>query len=225
MSCRWKRNWPETQANFRAWWHGRGLVLNLGDFPVTPPALAVADPGEAASPVQKHADAAWIAARCRAQRANRDYEHGDILPVAFVDWGTVSLAAYLGAEVELTPDTVWYHPRPGDPLAWGPLRFDPAARWFRIHEDIYRQGMQAAAGDFVVGQPGIGSNIEVLAALRGAEALMADLIERPEWVQERLWAINQAFFAAYQRVHEPSGCPTAASARRISPSGVRAAPR
>ena len=133
MSCRWKRNWPETQANFRAWWHGRGLVLNLGDFPVTPPALAVADPGEAASPVQKHADAAWIAARCRAQRANRDYEHGDILPVAFVDWGTVSLAAYLGAEVELTPDTVWYHPRPGDPLAWGPLRFDPAARWFRIH--------------------------------------------------------------------------------------------
>jgi 5-methyltetrahydrofolate--homocysteine methyltransferase len=122
--------------------------------------------------------------------------------VAFVDWGTVSLAAYLGAEVELTPDTVWYHPRPGDPLAWGPLRFDPAARWFRIHEDIYRQCMQAAAGDFVVGQPGIGSNIEVLAALRGAEALMADLIERPEWVQERLWEINQAFFAAYQRVHE-----------------------
>ncbi len=202
MPCNWKNNWEETQRNFTAWWAGRGLVLNLGDFPSDGPLMPVDDPGEAVSPRQKHADAAWIAARNRALRANRNYDLGDILPVAFVDFGTVSLAAYLGAELDLTEETVWYHPRPGAPDTWGPLRFDPSAPWFRIHEAIYRQCMAAAGDDFVIGQPGIGSNIEVLAALRGAQSLMTDLMDNPVWVHEKLREINQAFFAAYQRIYD-----------------------
>ena len=52
-------------------------MLNLGDFPSAQPGLAVDDPGEAASPRQKHEDAAWIAARSRVLRANRNYDLGD----------------------------------------------------------------------------------------------------------------------------------------------------
>jgi hypothetical protein len=202
MTCNWKHNWEETRRNFNAWWAGRGLVLNLGDFPSDQPVIRVDDPGEAASPRQKHADAPWIAARSRALRANRNYDLGDILPVAFVDYGTVSLASYLGAEVELAADTIWYHPRPGAPEAWGTLRFDPGTPWFRIHEEVYRQCMAAAGDDFVIGQPGIGSNIEALAALRGSESLMSDLIDNPDWVHEKLREINHAFFAAYQGIYD-----------------------
>ncbi len=202
MTCKWKTSWPETQHHYREWWAGRGLMLNLGDFPVERPSLQTPDPGEAVSPQQRHTDAGWIAARSRAQRANRNYELGDILPVAFVERGTVSLAAYLGAEVELTDETIWYHPRREIPEHWGPLRFDPDARWFRIHEAVYRQSMALADHDYVIGHPGIGANIEALAALRGSEALMLDLIENPDWVHAKLREINQAFFAAYQRIYE-----------------------
>ncbi len=202
MSCRWKHNWDETRTHFRDWWAGRGLVLNLGDFPSQGAALRVDDPGEAVSPRQQHGDPAWIAARSRALRANRDYDLGDILPVAFVDFGTVSLAAYLGAGVELTRETIWYHPRPGPPEAWGPLTFDPDSAWFKIHEAVYRQCVAAAGDDFVIGQPGIGCNIEVLAALRGSEALMTDLVDRPDWVRDKLGEINRAYFDAFQRIYE-----------------------
>lgn len=47
MTCKWKHNWGETQHHFRAWWAGRGLVLNLGDFPVERPSVQTPDPGEA----------------------------------------------------------------------------------------------------------------------------------------------------------------------------------
>ena len=221
MSCRWKNNWAETQQHFRQWWNGRGLVLNLGDFPVTRPTIRVIDPGEAVSPAQKHSDAAWVAARSRALRANRNYDLGDILPVAFVDWGTVSLAAYLGAEVTMANETIWYHPRPDEPTRWGPLRFDPESEWFRIHAAIYRQSVQAAGSDFVVGQPGIGANLEVLAALRGGEALMADLLDNPGWVHEKLWEINQAFLQPISGFTTSSGCRTGAVVIRTLRSGGR----
>lgn len=202
MFCHWKHNWEETKTHYRDWWAGRGLVLNLGDFPAGRPYAAVDDdPGVPASPCQRHADPAWIAARNRALRANRNYDLGDVLPLAFVDFGSVSMAAYLGAGVELTDETIWYHPR-RDPETWGALRFDPAAPWFRLHEDAYRRTVAAAGDDYVVGMSGIGSNIEALSALRGAEALMADLIDNPGWVREKLWEINQAFFAAYRRLYD-----------------------
>ncbi len=202
MKLNWKHNWAETRQHFNDWWAGHGLVLNLGDFPVDQPYASASDPGEPATLQQRHTDPAWIAARSRAERANRNYELGDVLPVAFVDKGTVSLAAYLGAQVELSDETIWYHPRPEPPEDWDALKFDTDAEWFRIHEAVYRQAMAAAQNDFLIGQPGIGSNIEVLAALRGTETLMLDLIENPEWVHARMNEINQAFFAAYERIHE-----------------------
>ncbi len=201
MSCRWKHNWEETKANYRDWWDGIGMVLNLGDFPSERPYIAVDDPGEPSSPRQRHADPAMIAARNRALRANRNYDLGDVLPLAFVDFGSVSLAAYLGAVVELMDETIWYHPR-REPETWGTLSFDPASFWFRLHEDAYRKTVAAAGDDYAVGMSGISSNIETLSALRGAEALMADLIDNPGWVHEKLWEINQAFFAAYQHLFD-----------------------
>ncbi len=129
--------------------------------------------------------------------------------MAWGDWGTVSLAAYLGAEVELGMDTIWYHPRPGGLADWGELVFDPEHPWFRTQLEIYRRCVAAADGDFFIGQPGLGSNIEVLAALRGSQALMVDLLDDPGLVRARLEEINHAFFVAFGRVAEvirlPSG--------------------
>jgi hypothetical protein len=42
----------------------------------------------------------------------------------------------------------------------------------------------------------------VLAALRGTETLLFDLIERPEWVRCSVAEINTAYFAAFDRLFE-----------------------
>jgi hypothetical protein len=52
--------------------------------------------------------------------------------------------------------------------------------------------MAEAGDDFCVGQPGLGSNIEVLAALRGSQRPMTDLLEDPGWVREKFAEIIHA---------------------------------
>jgi peptide/nickel transport system permease protein len=53
--------------------------------------------------------------------------------------------------------------------------------------------------DILPGDPasimlGMSASPDTLAALRGDQVLLIDLIERPGWVRERLAEINQAFF-------------------------------
>lgn len=44
--------------------------------------------------------------------------------------------------------------------------------------------------------------MDVLASLRGAQTLLFDLSERPEWVEEKIREINEVWFAAYDRIYE-----------------------
>ena len=42
-----------------------------------------------------------------------------------------------------------------------------------------------------------GENVDILAALRGPQTLLFDLVDRPEWVELKVQEINQAFFEAF----------------------------
>jgi hypothetical protein len=44
--------------------------------------------------------------------------------------------------------------------------------------------------------------MDVLASLRGAQTLLLDLSERPEWVEEKIREINEVWFAVYDRIYE-----------------------
>lgn len=50
--------------------------------------------------------------------------------------------------------------------------------------------------------PAFGSNLDVLAELRGTQSLLYDLVDRSEWVKQKLEEINQAFFTAFDDYYE-----------------------
>jgi hypothetical protein len=54
----------------------------------------------------------------------------------------------------------------------------------------------------VVGCPDLVENIDIVAALREPQLLLMDMIERPEWVEEKVWEVNEAFFEAFDRIYE-----------------------
>jgi hypothetical protein len=204
--CKWKPNWQQSQQRFTDWWNHSGLVLGIGEVnPVRLPDhqqhAQVTHPGPPLHWEQRHTDPNWIAQYYRYHLAGYNYP-ADTLPFAFPDIGCASLCVYLGVEPEFSEDTIWYSPCIHDPENHPALIFDPQQKWWRNHEAIYRAVVNLAHGDYLVGMPGIGSNVEVLAALRGTQSLMTDLLDRPGWVKQKLDEINTAFFAAFDRLYE-----------------------
>ncbi len=198
----WHEDWERAKEHHLAWWRGEGFVIS-GGWATKPgrPWEQTRDPGPATSLTQRYTDASWRAEHAHHQIAHRCLT-GDLVPLVSTDIGPGSLATFLGSEPELAEDTVWYQPCIEDPESSPPLAFDPENRWWRIHEAVIRACVERSRGRYFVGCPDLIENLDTLASLRGTQTVLMDLIERPDWVQARLGEINQAFFAAYQRIYD-----------------------
>jgi len=210
MACGWKANWEDTQQHFIDWWHRRGLVL--GGNPVAWDGLAqaqnderaaVVDPGPAPDITFFYTHPEWRARSAHAQLARQRFP-ADVLPIAATDVGPGSLALYLGGEARLADDTVWYLPSidPEAPESSPPLRFQPESHWWKITEATLEACAELAQGRYFVGCPDIIENIDIVAALRDPQRLLMDMVERPDWVVEKVDEVNRAFFEVYQRVYD-----------------------
>jgi len=204
MHCDWKANWQETQSHLEAWWKRNGLVVSVGSHPRTPPRPCPAPPPLPAAIAERYTDAEARALRNHYSLALHDFP-GDSLPIASTDIGPGSLALFLGSEPGFAPQTVWFEPSiqaVADPETLPPLTFDPASRWWQVTEATCRACAELGRGHYLTGCPDLIENIDILSALRDPQTLMIDMIERPDWVEAKVWEINQAFFEAYQRIYD-----------------------
>jgi hypothetical protein len=200
----WKSNWDETVRHHADWWAHRGLVLATGGFPATRPHEQVAAPGDPPAGLHYHTAPEWRARVNHHAMATRDFV-ADTVPMAHLDIGPGSLALLLGSEPGFAPTTVWFEPSMKEdeaPELRPPLAFDPANRWWRMHEQSARCCAELGRGKYAVGLPDLVENIDIIAALRDPQTLLVDMLERPQWVEEKVWEINRAWFEAYDRLYE-----------------------
>jgi len=206
-------DWDCTRQRFAAWWRHEGLILHvlarrqdapLSSIPNVQAPFFYLQSG--LNTLAQHADSeslarAWLDPLQRAALAERYLPGiaflGDAFPYFDTHTGPGNLATFLGAEPEFAIDTVWFHPAIADAAAHPPLRFDPANPWFQRQKAILEEGMRVAAGRYLVSVPDLVENLDILAALRDPQRLMFDLVERPDWVEERIAEINRAYFAAF----------------------------
>lgn len=201
MTCSWKSNWEQTRKHYINWWNHEGLVIHLPNVIAPHPVADVQKPEPPTDFQFQHTDSNWIAKRQR-YRLSRGKYLGDTIPIAAADIGYQTLSLYLGGSKPVfREDTVWYEPLMGDINSVGKLIFDPSNPWFQNHVKTYEETVATGKNLFFTGTPGLGSNIDVLSAMRGPEAFMLDLIERPEWVKKRLKEINQAYFQAFESLY------------------------
>jgi hypothetical protein len=202
----WKSNWEQTKQRFIRWWNREGLLIGMWGAPETDRAVheRVDAPVVPTTIEERYCNAAFRAAQ-NHHRLSRSVFPADVLPLATTDLGPGSLALFCGSRPGFAEDTVWFHPsieEVAEPEKLPPLRFDPANAWWRITEDIIRQCVQSASGKYLVGCPDLIENVDVLSSLRGAQTLLVDMLDRPEWVERAVWEINEVWYAAYQRIHD-----------------------
>jgi len=201
VTCRWKTNWDQTKKHFIDWWNHEGLIIDLPYITAPNPVDEIQNPGPPKNYHFQHTDSDWIARR-QKYRLSRGQYLGDTLPVAAVDIGYQSLSLYLGGTRPVfQEDTIWYEPLMGDIDSVGSLEFDSHNQWYRIHKAIYEKTVAIGRDLFFTGTPGLGCNIDILSSMRGQKAFMFDLIERPQWVKEKLKEINQAYFQAFDGLY------------------------
>ena len=208
MRMAWKPNWDETSRHFCDWWAHKGLVLTAGGFPKAEPHEVVPEPGAPAPGPDDHGyyhrTPEWRAQVSHYLLSKNDYL-ADTLPLSHLDIGPGSLALLLGSEPGFSPHTVWFHPtmqHEEHPEQRPPLRFDPENLWWQMHEQTARASAALGRGKYGVGCPDLVENVDIIAALRDPQKLLIDMIERPEWIEQKVREINQVWFEAYARLYD-----------------------
>lgn len=202
MTAIWKENWEETKQHFRDWWGRKGPVISFSGKADKreKPYAQVENPGLPSSLYERYTNTKWIADNARYNLSGGNFI-ADNLPIADVDIGPGSLALYLGSEPGFTKDSVWFHPCITDPEKHPPLLFNPENKWCKIHEETLKEAVKVSGGNYFAGCQDLVENIDVLASLRGVQALLMDIVDRPEWVKEKVFEINKVFFKAYERIY------------------------
>lgn len=203
----WKPNWPETRQHLLDWWNGSGLVVASWFPPLLErPHTGGVDAPWPQGPESREEKAINVPYRVQASRAlcARHWPGLDCLPVADCAFGPGSLATMLGSRPEFTRQTIWFHPcwhELDDPEQLPPLTLDRSNQWFQLHDQLLRETRAAAGEDYAIGMPDLVEGIDILASLRDTNLLLTDLVERPEWVHEKLDEIHRIRMEVYNHLH------------------------
>jgi hypothetical protein len=205
MQCSWKKNWDETREHFRSWWKHEGFLVGAwGGSPRSNPHEKAVKPEEKKSIEEQFTDMEWRAVSNHYGLAQSGF-HLDSIPITCSNYGPGNLATFLGSEPDYSKETVWFNPTIMDdakPEKLPPFKFDPENRWWKIVEATLRKNAEMGRGKYLTGCPDLVEQIDVLASLRDPQTLLVDMIERPEWVEEKVLEINQVWFEAYSRIYE-----------------------
>lgn len=194
----WKPQWTRTMERLEAWWRREGLVLHL-TAPREKPLMDLPRPAAPADPREQ-----WLDPEYRFRSAEyhmaRTWYAAESFPYFDTQIGPGNLAAFLGSVPEYQQGTVWFHPCIKTPGSHPALRFDAKNLNFRAQMAIVERGAKGAEGRFLVGMPDLIENVDVLVSLRGMETLLADMLDRPEWIEEGVWQVNDAYYEAFDRI-------------------------
>lgn len=198
---KFKSDWAQAKEDLIRWWDRKGLAVSVAakrDVPME----TLPQPAPVADPQQAHCDAAGRTARNIYNMANTFYG-GVAAPMSDCLIGPGSLSTFLGCQPHFSKETVWYDPCISDPDKFGPIRFSPKNNeWWDIHMGLIREGARQNKGRYLVGMPDLIENMDTLASMRGSQPLLMDMMERPQWVKDRLAEINEAYFAAFDLMYE-----------------------
>jgi len=202
MKFFWKEDWDKSRKNFIDWWEGKGLVITF--FPPLKTNKQYEDIPE--PPVPEDIKDRWTDPVYRARKAEYElsgtFFGGDAFPYFDTHIGPGNLATFLGSEPEFSDDTVWFKPVILNPERNPILKFNRHNFWFKKQMAIIEQGLKISRGRFLVGMPDLIQNIDILAALRGTENILTDMIDRPDFVKHKLKEINRVYFDAFDTIYE-----------------------
>jgi len=201
----YRPGWEEARARLAAWWNG-GDIGRPAMCVHVPRAKPVEDIPALPQPQGWLTDYSTRSLDYRVNLALRactrtDY-YGEAVP--FASPGNLApncLALYLGCKGVEMPDTVWCEPFIDDPDT---ARFahDPGNFYWNFTLEAIKRTQEQARGKSLIEFPDLIEGLDTLAAMRGSDRLLVDLIERPDWVRASLRKITDLYFRYYDVLYD-----------------------
>lgn len=191
MKLQYRSDFEQLRQRWRSWWErtGENSSMVLGTLPAPGGKLEpLPDPMELLD-----CDVETFGDRLEAWAKSRRFE-GDTVPGCVLCFGADHFAALLGAEMTADPvnRTTWITPCVDDWQA-AELRVDWGNRIAARTLECVRALRKRFDGQLLISPPHLQGNLDCLAALRGAQPLLLDLIDSPEEVKLALDRVNVAF--------------------------------
>jgi 5-methyltetrahydrofolate--homocysteine methyltransferase len=126
---------------------------------------------------------------------------GEAMPQVAPDLGPNCLALYLGCHGVDGDGTVWFEPFIADPETTR-LAFDPDNFYWQFTLRLGRAFKHLAQNKFLLSFPDLIEGLDTLAAMRGTQQTLIDLLERPGWVETSLQQITDLYFRYYDVLYD-----------------------
>lgn len=201
----YRPGWTEARERLTSWWSGGDIGRAAAQFTVRreQPHEDVPTLPEPEGWVTHYS---WRSLEYRVSLARRAPLYSDYLaegvPVAAPgDLGPGCLSLYLGCRGVEMPGTVWF-----EPCLSGPqppcLSVARDNFYWNFTCQAHRATREHSTGRFLQQYPDLIEGLDTLAAMRGSQELLTDLLDRPEWVRDCLRQITDRYFYCYDVLYD-----------------------
>lgn len=139
--------------------------------------------------------------------------YGDAWPKWFVNFGPGIIAGFLGAQVKVRPDTIWFEPPDGFVFEDFHPQFDENNPWYRRVMELTETALKKWDDWINVSFTDLGGNFDILLHFRTTEKLLTDLYDRPEKIKNHLDKITELWLIYFEKFCQKlSSCQSGTSA-------------
>jgi len=125
----------------------------------------------------------------------------EAMPSVSPDLAPNCLALYLGCKGIDQPGTVWCEPCIDSPET-AAFQNDPGNFYWNFTLRLGKEQLRLGKDKFIIQFPDLIEGLDTLAAMRDTQALLVDLIERPDWVHAALKQITDRYFEYYDVLYD-----------------------
>nr|MBC7243868.1 hypothetical protein [Chloroflexota bacterium] len=196
----YKEDWEQAKEHLIAFWNGSAIQRATLQI-YAPRDVALPGPKPPTTPqdpTQLWTDPDYLIAAAD-HHFRTQYFGAEAVPSHWINLGPGIMATYLGSRPTFAPDTVWY-----GPIAYEyerPLLQEEDNRWWQLTKDLTRLSCAFFAGKALTGITDLGGCTDVLASLRTTEALLLDMVGRPEQVQQAVIELAHIWVHCYNELY------------------------
>ena len=127
---------------------------------------------------------------------------GEALPIAFTNWGAMSMCSFLGCEPCFNKKSVWYHKVIKDWDSWE-WNFDRNNNeYWKITKDITTAFAQEGKDKFFAGLPELGSAADLISLMRGMDDMCLDMYDNPIQLKNAIRKLTDIFLELQNELYE-----------------------
>jgi hypothetical protein len=192
-------DWPRLERDWTAWWSGelgRPMVVLETHSPRPGIDWAKFDAFLTQFPPETPVDELLDHSQCLLDAT---HYFCDAYPKWDSNFGAGSAAGFLGAEWQHDHrvPTTWFHALQCDSLADITIRYDPAnSLWQEVQAATVR-AVERWGQYGIIGYADLGGNLDILASLRGTQALLYDVLDAPDEIDRLVPLITDAWLRYY----------------------------